>query len=383
MQNAEANGKLDRELEQLPDTEAVLQREQAGLGFTRPEIAVLLAHEKNLLHGRLLKSSLLDEEFLADEIQGYLPDVLQAEFPDVMSRHPLRRAVVAAVMTNEIHNRTGAGMLLRLDQLSGLTDDLIRAWVAARDLLDLRPLWSDIDALDIARQARAQARLHIDTRRAAEIMALWLLRNRNQIDVPGELANKTAMFELAAGMRGLLPDRLRSSIERGIASLVASGAPEPLAERVVVLDLLPSGIDIIEIARAAGRDVLWTAALHYALGVHLDLDWLVMTMAERRGESHWTQLAKATLRDDLLTQNRRLTVAALRGSTPGDDPASVADVWLAHNATRVESYRRTLSSLKQVAEPDVSMLSVAMQELRNLAQTGGWSETELGGLAPT
>jgi hypothetical protein len=35
-----------------------------------------------------------------------------------------------------------------------------------------------------------------------------------------------------------------------------------------------------------------------------------------------------------------------------------------------------------VADPDVSMLSVVLQELRNLAQSGGWRETELGGLTP-
>ena len=383
MQNAEANGMLDRELECLPDSEAVLQRQRSGIGLTRPEIAVLLAHGKNMLRGRLIESSLLDEPYLAVEIEDYLPAALRAEFNDLIGRHPLRRSLVAAVMTNEIHNRTGAGMLLRLDQLSGLPDDLIRAWIAARDLLDLRTIWSDIDALDMVRQARAQARLHIDTRRVAEQMALWLLRNRQQIDVAEELAHQASMRELAAGIRHLVPERLGSSVERGIASLVASGAPEPLAERVVTLDLLPSGLDIIEVAQAAGRDVLWTAALHFALGVHLDLDWLVVRMAEGRGESHWTQLAKASLLDDLLTQNRRLTVAAVRGSTAGDSPASVAETWLARNATRVRSYRQTFTSLKQVADPDVAMLSVALQELRNLAQSGGWGETDPGGSAPT
>ena len=190
MQYAEATGTLDRELECLPDSETVLQRQKSAIGLTRPEIAVLLAHSKNLLRGQLLNSSLLDEPYLADEIEGYLPGVIRAQFPDLIRRHPLRRSLVAAVMTNEIHNRTGAGMLLRLDQLSGLTDDLIRAWVAARDLLDLRTIWSDIDALDMTRQARAQARLHIDTRRAAEQMARWLLRNRQHIDVPAELAHQ-------------------------------------------------------------------------------------------------------------------------------------------------------------------------------------------------
>ena len=51
MQNAEGNGMLDRELECLPDSEAVLLRQKSGIGLTRPEIAVLLAHGKNMLRG--------------------------------------------------------------------------------------------------------------------------------------------------------------------------------------------------------------------------------------------------------------------------------------------------------------------------------------------
>jgi hypothetical protein len=44
MQNAEASGMLDRALERLPDSETVIQRQKVGIGLTRPEIAVLLAH---------------------------------------------------------------------------------------------------------------------------------------------------------------------------------------------------------------------------------------------------------------------------------------------------------------------------------------------------
>jgi glutamate dehydrogenase len=381
MQYAETHGILDRDLECLPDSEAVLERQRSGTGLTRPEIAVLLAHSKNQLQGRLLESSLLDEPYLVDELEGYLPNGISAEFPDLVQRHPLRDSLVAAVMSNEIHNRTGAGMLLRLDQLSGLTDDLIRAWITARDLLDLRSIWADIDALDIARQARAQVRLHIDTRRAAENMALWLLRNRPQVDPATELAHKAAMHELAAGLRRLVPEPLRSSVERGIASLVADGAPAPLAERVVMLDMLLDGINIIEAARAATRDVLWTAELHYALLVQLDLDWLWMRMAEGRGESHWTQLAKANLRDELMTQTRRLTLAALNDSRARGVPASLAEAWLARNPARVQSYRQTFTSLKKAADLDVSMLLVALQELRNLARSGNGGTTALGGQA--
>jgi len=45
--------------------------------------------------------------------------------------------------------------------------------------------------------------------------------------------------------------------------------------------------------------------------------------------------------------------------------------------------RHTLASLKQVNEPDVPMLSVALQEVRNLVQASGWNSAELDGLFPT
>jgi glutamate dehydrogenase len=373
MRSAEASGLLNRSLEYLPDKDGIVDRERAGVGLTRPEIAVLLAYGKNQLRERLVHSSLLDEPYLADEIDSYLPLVLRTEFADLVAKHPLRRSLMAAVLSNELHNRAGAGMLLRLDQLSRGTDHLVRAWIAARDLLDLRSIWSEIDALDLARQAHAQARLLIDTRRAVEQMAMWLLRNRQQIDLPAEMAGGgAAMRELADALTPLLPERLRGSMERGIASLVAAGSPRPLAERVVVLDLLPAAMDIVEIAHGSGRELRWTAALYYALVVHLDLDWLGMKMAEGRGESHWAQLAKAALRDDYLTQVRRLTVAAVHDSDAANSPASTADAWLTRNHTRVQSYSQTLASLKQVNEPDVPMLSVALQELRNLTQGGGW-----------
>ncbi len=71
MQNAEGNGMLDRELECLSDSEAVLLQQKSGIGLTRPEIAVLLAHGKNMLRERLIESSLLDEPYLAVEIEDY------------------------------------------------------------------------------------------------------------------------------------------------------------------------------------------------------------------------------------------------------------------------------------------------------------------------
>ena len=64
MRRLEAEGRLNRELELLPDDEALAQRRQAGLGLYRPEIAVILAYAKMTLYEDLLGSDLPDDPYL-------------------------------------------------------------------------------------------------------------------------------------------------------------------------------------------------------------------------------------------------------------------------------------------------------------------------------
>ncbi|MFZ6044381.1 hypothetical protein ACOV11_28305, partial [Vibrio natriegens] len=45
----EKAGKLDRALENIPDDDALAEREKSGMGLTRPELAVLVAYGKMVL----------------------------------------------------------------------------------------------------------------------------------------------------------------------------------------------------------------------------------------------------------------------------------------------------------------------------------------------
>ncbi|HYT25633.1 MAG TPA: NAD-glutamate dehydrogenase, partial [Actinomycetota bacterium] len=54
MRSLERAGKLDRRLEFLPDREGLAERRAAGLGLTRPELAVLLAYSKVTLEEELI-----------------------------------------------------------------------------------------------------------------------------------------------------------------------------------------------------------------------------------------------------------------------------------------------------------------------------------------
>jgi glutamate dehydrogenase len=369
MHYGESHGVLDRELEFLPSDEELEERQATGIGLARPEIAVMLACSKNLGYGLIMETPLPDDPYLEATLARYLPATLRAELSAVLPRHPMRRELIATALTNELHNRAGSGILLHLQQLTADARNHVSATVVARDVLGLSEIWDDVDALDLSRHANSQLHLLIECRRALERAALWFLRNRQQVDMTSEVARfAPTLRDLGPRTRGLLSPRERATVDGRIAKTVANGVPESLCDRVFVLHPLCSGMDIAEIAWHYQRDIDWTAKVYFTLVEALDLDWLTMQMPERHDESHWTTLAKASLRDDLLTQSRRLAAAAVHNAT-GHIPAHQAVTsWLASNADRVQLYRQTFASIKETPDPDLSMLSVALQELRNLAQ---------------
>ncbi|MCI2424193.1 NAD-glutamate dehydrogenase [Saccharopolyspora sp. K220] len=377
----EDDGQLDRTHEALPDDDTVAQRRAAGLGLTRPEIAVLLAYSKNRWT-RVLHSTMPDDPYVLAGAVDYLPAALRDAFAGEIPTHPIRREIATTVLANEVINRLGSGLLHRLQQLTGDRNTPFLVYVAARDLLDLPAIWAEIDTLELSRHAQTQVRLLSAIREVIEQASLWLLRNRREIDVATEVRRfRPAMLRLARVLRTRLTGRERQRVERAIAGFVRRGVPEQLCERVFVLDPLCAGMDIAEIAWASGRDLEWTAGLYFALGEKLDLDWLKAQTVEQPGDSHWTLLAKISLRDDLLTQRRRLTAAALRGAETATEPDQLLNTWLDRNLDRVTMYRKTFALLKEANEPDIAMLSVALQELRNLAQSGGGNQTELNGMS--
>ena len=102
----EAKGKLDRELEGLPDATTLAERANAGRGLTRPELAVLLAYGKLDLFEEIIASPAPDDPYFGGVLEGYFPKRL-GEFEAEMKRHRLRREIIATVVDNDIVNLCG------------------------------------------------------------------------------------------------------------------------------------------------------------------------------------------------------------------------------------------------------------------------------------
>ena len=119
MHMLEAQGRLDRAIEYLPDDAALTERARRGEALTRPELAVLLAYAKLSLHDELLDSPVPDDPYLGKELERYFPAAMRERFPDAVANHRLRREIIATQLANAIINRGGATMVARLVDQTG------------------------------------------------------------------------------------------------------------------------------------------------------------------------------------------------------------------------------------------------------------------------
>jgi glutamate dehydrogenase len=368
----ERGGRLDRALEHLPDEEQFTERLGSGMGLVRPELAVVLSHAKLALYAELLASDLLEEPYLAGELEEYFPRPLRGRFRAQMHQHQLRREIIATRITNGIVDRMGSTFVHRLHEETGVeAAEVARSYAAAQDVFAIPELWHAIEALDRQVAAPVQITLFVACQQLLERATLWFLRNRR---APLNIAGAVRQFEPSVSALGeALPELLIAgdleALNDRIDTYVAADVPAPIARRVASLDTLVAVLDVVEVAEECGWTPETAAPVYFSLGGRLELGWLADQIATLPANSHWQTLARAALRDDLYNQHRALTANVLKGGTADQPPSVLIDAWMAQNRASVERALQILSELRAAGAPELAMLSVALRELRSPTQS--------------
>jgi glutamate dehydrogenase len=361
----ETEGWLDRQLEFLPSDRQIAERQLAGTGLTAPEFAVLIAYTKNTNVAELVRSDLPDDELLVDDLVGYFPVPLRERFRRAIVDHPLRRDIVATVVVNQMVNLSGISFDHRMTEDTGASlVDVMRAWIVSREVFDFPRLWAQIDALDTAVALDTQLDLFLDCRRMVERGALWVLRHRRPPFGLGETAAhlKPGIDELATSLGSMLRGRMADVVMSGEASRLAAGVPEELAERAGAWPLLHTAFDLVDLSKSTGRPIRALAAMQWELFAALDLMWLWEGIGSLPRSDRWQTQARSALRDDLLSTLAELTRACV--SSGGS-----VEEWQSINARPVARVGSMLTEIRRAESFDLTTLSVALRQLRNLALT--------------
>ena len=369
IRSLESEGLLDRQVENLPSEAELTERKTRGQGMTRPELSVLLSYDKIKLFQQLLDSDVPEDPYLSKELVRYFPEPLHQKYAEHMQRHRLKREIIATAVTNSTINRMGATFMMRMQEDTGQGPAAIaKAYTAAREILDARELWAQIEAMDskVAEDTQIDAVLQIWS--LLRHLTRWLLnRPGGALDIAANVERYQASV---SALRVALPDALTPTGKGDFSATQEKweglGLPAELALRLARMPVLRAVLDMVEVAQQSGQPMAKVASVFYELGEALDLEWLRDQIEALPVEGHWHAQARGSLLDELNHQHRALAsqVLALNAASSEGSPVQA---WLNRDDATLK-YTRSMLAEILTQNADYPIASVAVRRLAQLAQ---------------
>ncbi|MDX1454664.1 MAG: NAD-glutamate dehydrogenase [Gammaproteobacteria bacterium] len=369
MRILEREGRLNRQLEFLPNEEELADRRAATKGLTRPELSVLFSYAKMDIYDDLLESDVPEDSYLSRELEHYFPAPLRKRYPDLMPEHRLRREIIATAITNSMVHRMGPTFAHRMREESGSSmAEVAKAYTIAREVLGMRAIWSEIESLDNKIPANLQITMNVQCARLVKHVTHWLLdRPENAADIADAVDHYApGVNELLGVLDDVMGPLEVNQLNEGIQQYIDLGVPEVLGRNIASLRPLYSALDIVDIADGVKLSITDIARAYFHIETRLELGWLREEIENLPVDGHWQAIARGTLRDNLYVQQRRLAGLALKGKRKAKDAEDIARQWLEERQQRVQHAHRVLSDMRTAGALDFATASVALQEIRKL-----------------
>jgi glutamate dehydrogenase len=361
----ERQGQLDRAIEFLPSDKQLAELRTARKGLTRPELAVLLSYSKMVLYKDLLDSSLPDEAYFTGDLKRYFPKAMVENFPEAIATHPLRREIIATVVTNSLVNRAGITFFSDIAEDLGVAPrDIAAAYALARDAFGLRIIWKEIEICGAS--VETQVEMYASAGEFLERVTVWLLRN-----LPLPLDVEHIREEIAPGIADLQKhgkhmqsETLRENAGAFFTRLVEQGVGAALADKIAGLELMSSAFDIISVSHRTGLPVDAVGRIYFEVGSRVRLGWLRLCAGHIATLSHWERLAVQSLVSDFYDEQRRLTMEVIEHA-PKKPETGIA-VWEKAHQADLTRFARFIDDFSTGDSPDIARLMVALQHVRTL-----------------
>ena len=368
----ESEGRLDRNIEYLPDNEALAERSGAGQGLTRPELSLLISYSKAELKEALMASDVINEDYLSKELFTTFPEVLVEQFSEQINHHRLRREIIATQIANHMIDMMGITYVHRVRQTTGANaPEIARAFLVSRDVFGIQDYWQLIESLDYKLSSSLQQQLMGSMIKLVRRASRWFIRLKRQDLVAAETVEQYGPLiqEFIHSFVDYLSNTEHENLSAKVEQMVGNQIPEDVAKLVCGQRYLLSSLPIIQAADQTGKPIESVARTFFAIGERLDLNWYSQELGSLEVTNHWQSLARDSIRDELTWQQRALTVALLSAaSDTGDDLAQQLDAWMMHHHALVVRWQSMLAEIRNASVSEMAMFTVANRELMDLAQ---------------
>lgn len=274
----EDKGLMNREIENLPEDAILAERQEAGEALTRPEISTLLGFAKIDLFNDLIETDVVDDPYFNASLKDYFPNGMQKDFASEIRNHPLRREIVATQLTNNIINRGGSTMAVRLEEETGHSrGELAAAFSVATAVLGLNEIYEALDELDNKIDGALQLKIYSKLQFISRRKTAWFITNG---DFSNGLTKEIKAYKdgLASYMKKVNLNQSaeqKAQLDADLSELTNSGVPEDVAKALVQLMLKIEGLDVVKAARKSQVAVTKLTEIHNIIDSHLRLGALI------------------------------------------------------------------------------------------------------------
>lgn len=368
MAELEAEGILDRSIEGLPTTDLMAEKRAAGQGLTRPELAVLLAYSKRSLREAIETSDLLDDPHFDDDLRAYFPPAVTERFGDLIAQHPLRKRLIATILSNEVVNSEGPTFVSRLCMRAGADKaEVIKAYRIARESSGVTARWEAIEELFDSVETGIWHKLMSGADGlVAALTRRYLAEVRERTPI-GEVVSTSidGYREIEQIMDEGGSDRWRTIRTSTIDHLVISNVPLEVAKWYAYTPIFVHAPGAIRLAQRYDRDPLECLQIMLAIGEAVSLDRLDEVQQNFTPRVPWERWAIQSVMDDLIGLRRRLGAAVLRKAEGKTGEEAVA-AYVKKHGRQIARIRRVMSSFEDASHEDLAPMIVAIRQVRTL-----------------
>ena len=367
MNRLEAEGRLDRKVENLPDEQTMTERYASGHPLTRAEIGVLLSYAKIVLFDALVASDLPDDPWLGALLSDYFPAGMRKAYADDIAKHRLRREIIATVLANHVINRGGPAFVTTLADATGASPaDIVKAAIIVRDGFGLPAIWREIDALDTIIPGNRQNELYALTEevyRAATRLVLKAGMISGSLEEAASRLQKT-MKALKGKALTLLSPAARRDAEDSKARLTEIGVPETLASDLTGLKALVLVPEIAQVADASGENLDRAADTFTGVTETLRIGRLLTPANPVTTADMYEEQALARSLDDISSARRAIAVQVLTDGKGGKAPLNQ---WLMTHESTLARITGQLSAITESGDLTLARYVLAASLLNDLA----------------
>jgi glutamate dehydrogenase len=283
----------------------------------------------------------------------------------------LSREIIATLITNSMVNRMGPVFAYRTqDETGSDLASVARAYAIAREVFDIRSLWSDIESLDNKVHANAQYSMMNRTSRLLKHGTHWFL---DRPALVGDIAESVKRFgpatmELIDSMEDHLKGREQQRFTEATSLYLEIGIPESVARRMAALQAMHSSLDIVEVSQQASETPAKVAQTYFILGEEMGLDWLRHQVERLSVSGRWQAMARNSMRENLYFLQGQLTRQIVDDGGRRRSPETAFSAWNESRTERLGHVREIIGEMRAMGSMDFPTLSVAIQEVRRLSQ---------------